>query len=122
LLVYFVLGYDLPIVPALATVGASAGLNIVVTLRYPVSKRLGDTEALLYLAYDTLQLAVLLFLTGGLHNPFSVLMFGTVTISATILSVRSTIWLGALFLISVPNIREHTHVLPFAPSLAGRSA
>jgi two-component system sensor histidine kinase RegB len=109
LFVYFVLGYDLPIVPALATVGASAGLNIVVTLRYPVSKRLGDTEALLYLAYDTLQLAVLLYLTGGLHNPFSVLMFGTVTISATILSVRSTIWLGALFLISV-SILTYFHL------------
>jgi two-component system sensor histidine kinase RegB len=101
LFVYFVLGYDLPVVPALATVAASAVLNVVVTLRYPASKRLADTEALLYLAYDTLQLAVLLFLTGGLHNPFSVLMLGTVTISATILSVRSTIWLGTLFLICV---------------------
>lgn len=101
LFVYFVLGYDLPVVLALAAVGASAMLNVVVTLRYPASKRLGDTVALLYLAYDTLQLAVLLFLTGGLHNPFSVLMLGTVTISATILSVRSTIWLGTLFLICV---------------------
>ncbi len=97
--VYFVLGYDLPLVLSLATVGASAVLNVVVTLRFPVSKRLSDTEALLYLAYDTLQLAVLLFLTGGLHNPFSVLMLAAITISATILSIRSTIWLGTLFLI-----------------------
>ena len=101
LFVYLVLGYDLPVVPALAVVAASAMLNVIVALRYPASKRLGDTEALRYLAYDTLQLAVLLSLTGGLHNPFSVLMLGTVTISATILSVRSTIWLGTLFLICV---------------------
>ena len=101
LFVYFVLGYDLPVVLALVTVGTSAVLNVVITVRYPISKRLGDTEALLYLAYDTLQLAVLLFLTGGLHNPFSVLMLAAVTISATILSLRSTIWLGTLFLICV---------------------
>ena len=96
LLVYFGLGYDLPIVPALVTVGASAALNIVVTARYPVSRRLSDTEAARYLAYDTVQLAVLLSLTGGLHNPFSVLMLASVTISATTLSVRSTGWLAAL--------------------------
>ncbi len=40
LFVYFVLGYDLSVVPALATVGASAMLNVVVTLRFPASKRL----------------------------------------------------------------------------------
>lgn len=101
LFVYFGLGYDLPIVPALLTVGASVALNIAVTVRYPFSKRLSDTEAARYLAYDTLQLAVLLFLTGGLHNPFSLLMLAAVTISAAILSVRSTVWLGALSLVCV---------------------
>ena len=40
----------------------------------------------LYLAYDTLQLGVLLFLTGGLQNPFAILMLAPVTVSATILS------------------------------------
>jgi two-component system sensor histidine kinase RegB len=104
LFVYFVLGYDLPIVLALAAVGASAVLNIVVTVRYPSSKRLSDSEAVLYLAYDTLQLAVLLSLTGGLHNPFSVLMLAPVTISATILSVRSTVWLGTLFILCVGTL------------------
>ncbi len=110
---YFVLGYDLPVVLALATVGMSAVLNVVVTVRYPISKRLGDIEALLYLGYDTLQLAVLLFLTGGLHNPFSVLMLAAVTISATILSVRSTIWLGTLFLICVSILMFFHFPLPW---------
>ncbi len=104
LFVYFALGYGLPIVPALAAVGTSAVLNIVVTLRYPYSKRLSDSQAVLYLAYDMLQLAVLLFLTGGLHNPFSVLLLAPVTISATILSVRSTLWLGTLFIVCVGTL------------------
>lgn len=101
LVVYFGLGYDLPVGLALLTVAASAALNAVLTARYPPSRRLSDTEAALYLGYDTLQLAVLIFLTGGLHNPFSVLMLVAVIISATILSIRSTVWLGVLTFVCV---------------------
>lgn len=101
LVVYFGLGYDFPIVLTLVAVGASTAVNIVLTVRYPPSKRLSDTEAALYLGYDTLQLAVLIFLTGGLHNPFSVLMLVAVIISATILSIRSTVWLGVLTFVCV---------------------
>jgi two-component system sensor histidine kinase RegB len=101
LVVYFGLGYDLPLALTLAAVGASAALNVFLAVRYPFSKRLTDTEAARYLAYDTLQLAVLLFLTGGLHNPFSLLMLVAVIVSATILSVRSTVWLGALTVLCV---------------------
>ncbi len=102
--VYFGLGYDLPLVLSLLTVAASVALNILVTMYYPSSTRLSDTQAARYLAYDTLQTAVLLLLNGGLHNPFSVLMLATVTISATILSLRSTVWLGALTLACVSVI------------------
>ena len=99
LVVYVGLGYDLPVVLSLLAVAASAALNIVVTLRYPSSKRLSDTQAAFYLAYDTLQIAILLALNGGLHNPFSLLILIAVTISATILSIRSTVWLGAFSLV-----------------------
>lgn len=102
--VYFGLGFDLPLVLALLTVAASVVLNILVTMLYPSSTRLSDTQAARFLAYDTLQIAVLLLLTGGLHNPFSVLMLAAVTISATILSLRSTVWLGVLTLACVSAI------------------
>jgi two-component system, sensor histidine kinase RegB len=113
LFVYFVLGYDLPIVLSMATVGASVALNIVATVRYPYSRRLSDTEAVLYLGYDALQLTVLLFLTGGLHNPFSVLMVAAVTISATILSVRSTVRLGTLSIVCVSVLMFFHFPLPW---------
>lgn len=102
--VYFGLGYDLPLLLALLTVAASVALNIFLTMFYPSSTRLSDTQAAYVLAYDTLQIAVLLLLNGGLHNPFSVLMLAAVTISATILSLRSTVWLGALTLACVSTI------------------
>lgn len=100
LIVYFFLKYDFPIVATLMTVGVSVVLNVFLTLRYPISKRLTDVEAGGYLLYDTLQLAVLLFLTGGLHNPFSFLLLTAAIISAAGLSVRTTIRLiGLLFVI-----------------------
>lgn len=95
-LVQYGLGYPLPILLCFAAVGASVALNLILSLRDSLSRRLGDRQASAYLAYDILQLAVLLFLTGGLHNPFSVLILAPVIVSATVLSRGSTIVLGLL--------------------------
>jgi two-component system, sensor histidine kinase RegB len=88
------LGFDLPIGWTLLPVAASAGLNILLTARMPLGTRIGDRAAVLYLAYDVVQLTVLLYLTGGLQNPFAVLILAPVIVSATVLSRASTIALG----------------------------
>ncbi|MFA5120854.1 ActS/PrrB/RegB family redox-sensitive histidine kinase [Zavarzinia sp.] len=93
-----VLGFPLPVPAIVIPVLASVLVNIVLQLVYPASKRLTEREAYLYLAYDVLQLAALLYLTGGLQNPFSFLILVPVTISATILELGLTIGLGALAL------------------------
>ena len=61
------LGFDfkLPLTSTLILIAASAVLNILASRRRLPSARLGDREAAAYLAYDTLQLGILLFLTGG---------------------------------------------------------
>jgi len=97
LFVHYGLGFVLPVESALAVVATSAALNITVTWLRRRPARLGDREAALYLAYDILQLGVLLLLTGGLHNPFAILMLAPVTVSATVLSRRSVLGLSALF-------------------------
>ena len=96
------LGYQLPLAPALAAVGASAMLNLGLSALYPRHARLAGTEALLHFGFDCVQLGVLLFLTGGLANPFAVLLVVPVTISASLLSARATavllvLSLGILF-------------------------
>ena len=96
LVAHYVFGFALPIVAALVAVATSAALNIVATMSHRVAARLGGREAGFYLAYDTLQLGALLFLTGGLQNPFAILMLAPVTVSATILTRRSVIGLSAL--------------------------
>jgi two-component system sensor histidine kinase RegB len=96
LFVHFGLGYSLPIVWSLLTVGALAGVTFAAQLRRKASARLTDRESALYFAFDMVQLSALLFLTGGLHNPFALLILAPVTVSAAALSYRSTLSLAAL--------------------------
>ena len=63
---------------------------------FPENQRLSDRDAMLTLLFDLSQLSFLLFLTGGLNNPFALLILAPVTISATALTVRSTSILGVL--------------------------
>ena len=84
-------------------VGVSVIGNLVATFVFPENKRLSERQNLGMVLFDLLQLAFLLFLTGGLNNPFVLLLLGPVTISATALSLRSTIVLcvTAIILVSV---------------------
>ncbi len=74
IVVQLLLGFSLPIGACLAVVALSAWLNLALRLRNPGARRLSDGEAAWLLAYDILQLAALLFLTGGLANPFALLV------------------------------------------------
>ena len=97
----FGLGFVFPIKSALAVVATSAVLNLLASMPKSAGARLGDREAAIYIAYDTLQLGILLFLTGGLQNPFAMLMLAPVTVSATILSRSSVIGLSSLTVIAI---------------------
>jgi two-component system sensor histidine kinase RegB len=99
--VRFGLDFDLPIGWALVPIAASAALNIAITMRQPLGIRLGDRAAALYLAYDVVQLSALLYLTGGLQNPFAVLILAPVIVSATVLSRASTVALGLLSAVAI---------------------
>ena len=90
LIVHFILGFPLPLGACLAVIAASAWLNVFLTLRYRSSMRLPDWQAAIYLAIDLAQLAVLMFLTGGMQNPFALLFMAPVAISASTLSLLST--------------------------------
>lgn len=96
LFTYYGLGFPLPLHWCLFVVALSGVVNIGLRLRFPVSHRLEDTPATVLLAYDLVQLTVLLFLTGGLENPFSMLFLAPVMISAASLSPIRTLVLGLL--------------------------
>ncbi|WP_293548995.1 ActS/PrrB/RegB family redox-sensitive histidine kinase [Parvibaculum sp.] len=117
LLVNLGLGFPLPLGLCLMAIAASAGLNVFLTLRYRTTVRLPDWQAAVYFAIDLAQLAVLLFLTGGLQNPFALLFMAPVTISATTLSLRSTVALLVLSLVYVTSLAFFHMPLPWRPGL-----
>jgi len=75
--------------------------NLTVAFIFPENTRLSERQNMSMVLFDLVQLSFLLFLTGGLHNPFTLLILGPVTISATALSLRSTIVLCAMAITSV---------------------
>ena len=85
-------------------IGASVLVNLVASFTAPRTRRLTEREAALLLIFDILQLGLLLALTGGLNNPFAVLLLAPVTIAAAVLHLRSTLLLGGLTLAVVTAI------------------
>jgi two-component system sensor histidine kinase RegB len=94
--VYLVLDFPLPFGICLAFIALSAWLNVFLRILYPARTRLSTTFATGLLAYDIVQLAALLYLTGGISNPFTFLLVAPVTVSAATLPPRITFALGLL--------------------------
>ncbi len=94
LVVYLGLDFELPILACLAVIALAAWLNVAVRLRFRKTQRVEPARAAWLLAFDIAELAILLFLTGGLENPFAFLLLGPVLLSATALPPRLTLMLG----------------------------
>jgi len=90
------LEFDVEVAPCLAIVGFSGLLNLVLQVWFNPMERLDPRLAAALLALNIIELAGLLFFTGGLQNPFSFLFLAPVLISATALPIRLTIALGML--------------------------
>ncbi len=79
-------------------IGLPILVNIISYFVYLENRRLSEGEADLMIGFDLAQLGVLLYLTGGLNNPFALLMLAPVTVASTILPLRSTLILGGIAL------------------------
>ncbi len=110
---YWVLGIDLPIGGCLAVIALSAWLNVALRIRFPASQRLKSNYAFMMLGYDILQLAALLYLTGGLENPFAFLLIAPVSVSASTLPLRITVALGVLAIGAATLLTTFHHPLPW---------
>ena len=88
-------GIDIAVGMAALVITLSVTANLICYFSYPENKRLSEIEATLWLVFDIIQLSMLLYLTGGLNNPFAMLILVPVTIAATVLHLRNTVFLGA---------------------------
>jgi two-component system sensor histidine kinase RegB len=109
------LGFELPSLTCSILIAISALLNLFLKLRYPANLRIDQWPAFALLAFDVLQLGGLLYLTGGLQNPFALLLLVPVIVSATTLPPLPTILLGAA-VAGVASILFAGHMmLPWRP-------
>jgi two-component system, sensor histidine kinase RegB len=114
--VYWGLGYDLPLAACLLLIALSAWVNVGLRVLYPARHRLSPPFATAVLAYDIVGLAGLLYLTGGLENPFALLFIAPVTVSAATLPARNTIVLGVLAIVASTLLIDVHLPLPWSPA------
>ncbi len=98
---------DLEIGLCFLAIGAAITANLIAIFVYPENKRLSESEVALMLLFDISQLSFLLFLTGGLHNPFALLILVPVTISATALRLRTTVALAGVSILLVSLVAQY---------------
>ncbi len=96
LFVGLVLKFPIPWALSFAVIALSAWLNLILTLTPAARRPTGAIDATAQLAFDILQLTGLLFLTGGMTNPFCLLLIAPVTLGAAALPPRYAVGLGIL--------------------------
>ena len=109
--VYFILNFNFPFLYCCLIIFFGVFTNLF--LQFKVKKNLlGNLSSTLYLAYDIIQLAALLFFTGGITNPFVILLAIPAVVSSTFLSIRSTINLSLITVISLLILTLYHFPLP----------
>lgn len=117
LVVYLGLEFDLPIWGCLSVIAMSAWLNVALRVRFKSARRLEPSRAAWLLAFDIAELGALMYLTGGLENPFSFFFLGPVLLSATALPARMTVLLGAFAILCATLLVFFHFPLPWSDEL-----
>ena len=115
LFTYFVLGFSLPLGLCLMVIAMSAALNIGLRVSYGRVDQLNELPAAAALGFDVVQLSALLYLTGGIENPFSMLFLAPIMISAVSLGGWITLCLTALTIAAASLLTVAHHPLPWFP-------
>jgi two-component system sensor histidine kinase RegB len=115
LAVAFIFQFPLPLTEAAILIAALAAANIMLTAWFPATHRLGPQSATALLGFDLLQIASLLFITGGLANPFAPLICVPVIISFASQPLRHALLLILLALICTTALALSPYDVPWYP-------
>ena len=113
MVVHFALDFTLPLYACLAVIALAAWLNVALRVRFSVTQRLPPDRAAWLFAFDIAEIGVLLFLTGGLQNPFSFLLLGPVLLSATSLPPRMIVILAVFAALCASVLAFYYYPLPW---------
>ena len=113
----FLLHFDLPLMGCLSFIVLSALFNLILVLALPPQQVLKQWEAALQLAFDIVQLGGMLYLTGGLSNPFAVLLLVPTILAASSLKGRDTLLLAGLVVLVMLFLAAASRPLPWTTGL-----
>ena len=114
--VYFILGFNFPFFYCCLIILFGVLTNVF--LQFKIKENLlSNLRSTLYLIYDLIQLAALVFFTGGINNPFVILLAIPAIVSSTFLSIKSTINLSFITVISLIMLTLYHFPLPSSGDL-----
>jgi two-component system, sensor histidine kinase RegB len=113
LVVHFGLDFIVPVLPCLAVIALSALVNGALRFGFQKTQWLEPDRAAYVLGFDIAELTALLFLTGGVENPFSFMLLGPVLISATALPPRMTLLIGIFAMLCATLLVFFHYQLPW---------
>ena len=108
------LHFPLPLAPCLVVIAIAAWMNLSYGLAWPGSRLTGRWEAVFQLSFDLVEMSILIGLTGGLSNPFILLLVAPVTVAAATLPAANAAALALLSVISVTILFFFALPLPWA--------
>lgn len=114
-IVAVVLQFSIPVVACIIFIALLALVNAWLHLSYPSTWRLDPPAALALLTFDLLQLAALLYVTGGLTNPFAPLVAVPVIISSAAQPLRDSLGLVLVAILCITALAFSPFSLPWYP-------
>jgi len=109
--VHFYIGFDLPLIFCSLTIFCGGLTNIFIQFNFK-RNQLSNIESTILLFYDVIQLAVLIYLTGGVTNPFIIFLIVPALISSTLLNLASTLFLSIITIMSLTLLTFNYFPLP----------
>ena len=110
-IVYFVFDFNFPFYLCLGAILIGAITNFYLQF-YIKENQLNNFSSTFFLFYDLLQLSALLYFTGGITNPFTILVIVPAIVSSTLLTLRSTINLSIFTIIILIVLTIYYEPLP----------
>jgi two-component system sensor histidine kinase RegB len=107
------LGFPLPYLPCALVIGLGVALNLALTFTRLGRRTASDWESALQLAFDILQLGALLYFTGGVANPFALLLIAPVTLAGASLPLRHAAGLALLAVLVAAGLALQAAPLPW---------
>ena len=115
-IVYFIFKFELPFFYCSLIIFFGVLTNLFLQFRFK-KNQLNNFAATFYLFYDLIQLSFLLYLTGGITNPFAILLIVPAIVSSTFLNLKSTINLSIVTIIILIVLTIYNLPLPYYTEL-----